>query len=128
VDFAGDPDADSHRHQRGNNKVCSLARLQTEYDVLPWTVEQLRNELAEFINDRIVKVLLDLSFEVCDGIYRQLAPPGRCSAGRGAWPAARTGSESQVKKHNCDPTSSHQTTYSTTVDIAQFSLRPCTRF
>ena len=70
MDFAGDPDADSHRHQRGYNKVCSLARSQTEYDVLPWTVEQLRNELAEFINDRIVKVLLDLSFE---GLRRNLS-------------------------------------------------------
>jgi len=38
--------------------------------VFPWTVEQLRNELAEFINERIVKVLLDLSFDFATGFIR----------------------------------------------------------
>jgi hypothetical protein len=33
------------------------------------TVQQLRNGLTEFINDRIVKVLLDMNFDISDGVY-----------------------------------------------------------
>jgi hypothetical protein len=50
VDFVGDPDADSARHER-RYRQSSLAWSQTKYDVFPWTVEQLPNELAEFINE-----------------------------------------------------------------------------
>jgi len=54
----------------GQQDVGSLARSQTEFDTFLWVVEHLRSELAEtVINDRIVKVLVDLNFEVEDGIY-----------------------------------------------------------
>ncbi len=32
---------------------------QTEFDTFLWVIEQLRGELQEFVNDRIVKVLID---------------------------------------------------------------------
>jgi len=53
----------------GQQEVGSLARSQTEFDTFLWVVEQLRNELQEFINDKIVKVLLDFNFPVENGIY-----------------------------------------------------------
>ena len=54
----------------GQQDVGSLARSQTEQDTFLWVIEYLQNEPAEtVINDRIVKVLVDLNFEVKDGIY-----------------------------------------------------------
>jgi phage gp29-like protein len=55
----------------GATEEGSLARSETEFDTFLWVVEQLRAELTEFINDRIIKVLLDLNFNVEDGIYPQ---------------------------------------------------------
>jgi phage gp29-like protein len=53
----------------GADKVGSLARSATEFDTFLLVVEQLRNELVEFVNDRIVKVLLDLNYPITDGVY-----------------------------------------------------------
>lgn len=54
----------SSKQETGSN-----ARSQTEFDTFLWVVEQLRKDLQEFINDRIIKVLIDLNYEVSDGIY-----------------------------------------------------------
>jgi phage gp29-like protein len=53
----------------GADAVGSLARSETEQDTFLWVIEQLRNDLQEFVNDRVVKVLCDLNFEVTDGVY-----------------------------------------------------------
>ena len=55
----------------GQQDVGSNARAETEFDTFLWVLEQLRKDLQEFINDRIVKVLIDLNYEVEDGVYPQ---------------------------------------------------------
>lgn len=47
----------------------SYARAVKEFDVFLWVVGQLRQELAAVINDRIVKPLCDLNYEVNNGKY-----------------------------------------------------------
>ena len=53
----------------GKEDVGSNARAQTEMDTFLLTIEQARRELIEFFNDRIVKRLIDLNWNVEDGIY-----------------------------------------------------------
>jgi hypothetical protein len=60
VNFDGDLDGASDRHERRYQQGWFARAIANRVGGLS---RQLRNELAEFINERIVKVLLDPSFE-----------------------------------------------------------------
>lgn len=47
----------------------SLARSETEFDVFILVVKWLREDLESLINEGLVKVLVDLNYEVADGKY-----------------------------------------------------------
>ena len=53
----------------GEQAIGSFARAVKEFDAFIWVIEELRNDLETLINEKVVKPIIDLNYEVSEGKY-----------------------------------------------------------